>query len=76
MARVMRHAIVLSLLLLAGCGAPAMHANAKGGMIEWLGTDHAQVWDMASAHCARYGKTAKITSVKAVGGGSVLFDCV
>lgn len=71
----MRHAVAISLLLLAGCAGPAMNGNARGGMIEWFGTSHRQVWAMANAHCARYGKSAHITQVFPRAGGHVLFEC-
>ena len=45
-------------------------------MIDWFGTNEAEVFQRATTHCAKFGKSAKITDIKAVSGGHVLFDCL
>jgi hypothetical protein len=69
-------ALCAALLLLTGCaGTPEVHGNDKGGMIDWFATNESEVFAAASAHCARFAKAAKITSVRKEAGGAVLFDC-
>lgn len=63
--------------LLAGCAAsPPAHGNAKGGVIQWFGTTAQAVHVEADRHCKQYGKSARITEMRSVAGGHVLFECV
>lgn len=51
-------AVLLLLLLLAGCGATEVGKNAEG---IWFREPFVGGWDMqdeAETHCAKYGKTA------------------
>lgn len=73
----MNRIIPAALLLLAGCAAsPPATGNAKGGVIDWFGTNAKAVHAEAERHCGRYGKQARITEMRAVAGGHVLFECV
>ena len=44
-------------------------------MIDWFGTNEQEVFDAASAHCAQYGKSARITELRKQASGHVLFEC-
>jgi hypothetical protein len=73
----MRTILITSVLLLAGCAAsPPATGNAKGGVIEWFGTTAKAVQAEADRHCGLYGKQARITEMRAVAGGHVLFECL
>lgn len=68
--------IVVLALPLAGCfGPPATIGNERGGSIEWFATNERAVFDAASAHCAKYGKSPRITEMRKEAGGHVLFEC-
>jgi hypothetical protein len=72
---------------MAGCGAlatllgacagpgPGLTGNDTGGIIQWTPEHHAHARDMAAEHCARYDKSARITSVHAVYGDYIGFAC-
>jgi hypothetical protein len=68
--------ILIALVMLGGCSRASIHGNENGGMIDWAFTNEEKVFRQATEFCARYGKTAKITDIKAVAGGHVLFDCL
>jgi putative hemolysin len=67
---------VLPLLLLAGCAARLVPAGVTGNEAfvtvsnVWSAAD---AMPYATAHCAKYGKIAKMTHSE---GYSVVFDCV
>lgn len=72
----MRRLMILwPFLTLAACNSPAIHGNERGGLIEWFGTNEAEVFKAATAHCSRFGRSARITSINARAGGHVLFEC-
>jgi hypothetical protein len=71
----MRYALTIALGLLAGC-ATELNGNSRGGVIHWAGTTQGEVWQAASAHCAKYGKSVRITEFQARAGGRVVFDCI
>lgn len=66
------------------CAAPAradwvppFKGNDTGGIIAYsLYTGGADIKAMAVDHCARYGKSVKLTGVQAVYGGYISFACV
>jgi len=71
----------LAALSLAACGGPpTVHAgltgNDTGGIIQWTAENQLAAKEMAGAHCARYGKVARITSVNARYGDYIGFVCV
>ena len=73
----MRKAPIVLLLALAGCAAsPPAVGNSKGGVIDWFGTNAKAVHETADNHCRKYGKAARITEMRAVAGGHVLFECI
>lgn len=64
-------------IALSSCaGTPKTIGNDRGGVIDWFGTNESEVFAAATAHCARHGRSARITSIKAHAGGHVLFDCL
>ena len=58
----------------AGPG-PGLTGNDIGGIIQWTPDNQLYARDMAGAHCARYNKYARITSVHAVYGDYIGFAC-
>ena len=68
--------LLVALSILGGCSSPSIHGNENGGMIDWAFTNEEKVFRQATDFCAQYGKKAKITDIKAVAGGHVLFDCL
>jgi hypothetical protein len=63
-----------SLTACAGPG-PVLTGNDTGGIITWNPEHHAYRNDMAAAHCARYRKTHRITSVHPWYGDYIAFEC-
>jgi hypothetical protein len=59
----MRVVIALALLSLAACRAPAFEgANERGGIVRvWHGTTE-EAFNLADAHCRRYGRAARVTN--------------
>ena len=56
---------------------PPFKGNDTGGIIAYsLYTQGADIKGMAIDHCARYGKTVKLTGVQANYGGYISFACV
>lgn len=82
----MRKVLGLAGLLatLLTCAAPAkadwvppFKGNDTGGIIAYqLYINGADIKTMATEHCARYGKSVKLTGVQAVYGGYISFACV
>ena len=72
------------LATVAICAAPAQadwvppfKGNDTGGIIAYsLYTGGADIKAMAVDHCARYGKSVKLTGVQAEYGGYISFACV
>jgi hypothetical protein len=55
--------------------APWVNGNDTGGIIPWSPTAQVVAFDMASGHCARFGKYARITSIHPVYGDYIAFAC-
>ena len=65
---------IAAALLLSACAAsPPAHGNAKGGVIDWFGTNSVQA---EADRRKQYGKLARITEMRGEAGGHVLFECV
>jgi hypothetical protein len=62
-------------LSLASCGVYGAKGNDTGGIIPWSphaeATAHATAYDM----CGRFGKAARITSIRRVYGDYIVFEC-
>jgi hypothetical protein len=71
--------LLLLTALAAGCGAPVVTGNERGGMIDGtlaIYTDDQGVMDAATKHCAKYGRKPLVKSVERdLGYRSALFDC-
>jgi hypothetical protein len=67
---------LILLAILGGCSRASIYGNENGGVIDWAYTNEEKVFRQATQHCAKYGKTAKITNIKAVSGGHAFFDCI
>lgn len=72
----MRYAMILMALTLAACSEPRVTGNAQGGVMPWFATNEQIAFNAAQAHCAKYGKDARITQIVPRAGGTVAFDCV
>jgi hypothetical protein len=58
-----------------GVGAP-VHGNDTGGIIPWSPENEVRAPALASAHCARYKKYARATSIVRQYGYYIGFECV
>jgi hypothetical protein len=72
----MKIVVVLAALALAGCASAQAVGNQHGGTFEWWGMSTAKAHEMANAHCAKYGRAARIRSMERRGNASVVFDCL
>jgi hypothetical protein len=65
---------IAAALLLSACAvSPPAHGNAKGGVIDWFGTNSVQA---EADRRKQFGKLARITEMRGEAGGHVLFECV
>jgi hypothetical protein len=62
--------------LSAGAHAQVYRGNDTGGIIPWSCENEADARAIAAAHCARYDKYARITSVKRQYGDYIGFNCL
>ncbi|HTT47693.1 MAG TPA: hypothetical protein VMG39_06770 [Pseudolabrys sp.] len=65
---------IVCFLLCTGPGS-GLTGNDTGGIITWSPEHQAVARDWAAAHCARYNKYARITSVHAQYGDYIAFAC-
>lgn len=73
----MRYAVIGLGLLLTGC-TTQIAGNEGGGMLEWDGGSQVTAFRRIEAHCAKYGRRARVTSTmpnNAMGMGSIVFVC-
>ena len=63
-------------LVLAGWGPYGVTGNDTGGIIPWSPGIRQIAFNLASEHCGRYNKYARITSVHARYGDYIGFACV
>ena len=69
-------AVLCAALPLVACGPERPVGDAKGGVIDWFASTRGQVLEAATAHCARYGKTARLTNTERDrSGGHAVFIC-
>jgi hypothetical protein len=74
-------AFMTAAVIVAASAAPAFawvppfKGNDTGGIISWHSYPPEVIRDMAFAHCASWGKAAKLTGVQARYGGYVSFAC-
>jgi hypothetical protein len=75
-------ALISLMVALCGCAgpkvtgaAPTVTGNELGGVMHSFRTNEQQGLEKAQAHCAQYGRTARITSIHAQADGSVSFEC-
>lgn len=60
----MRALVLLAFLSLAGCVAPSLEgANERGGMVAISDGTRKQAFDLADAHCRRYGRAVRVTNI-------------
>jgi hypothetical protein len=69
--------MALAMLLQASAAqAQVWRGNDTGGIIPWSCENEAAARAVAQAHCARYGKFARITSVRRMYGDYIGFNCL
>ena len=75
--RIARSLLVFGALL-ASCGAQAgvYDGNDTGGIISWSCENEADAQAIAAAHCARWDKYHRITSVHRQYGDYIAFACL
>lgn len=67
---------LIALSCAAGLGpGPGLTGNDTGGIISWSPENQAMAREWAGAHCARYRKYARITSVHRQYGDYIGFEC-
>jgi hypothetical protein len=70
----MRIMALVAALFLTGC-AHMEAATPAGGVLKVVGNKNGSALDLAQAHCAKYGKDARISGQN-VWNNTVTFDCV
>lgn len=70
-------ALIILAMTAAGCAGPGygLTGNDAGGIIPWSLENQLAAQDIAGAHCARYNRYARITSVYAQPGNYIAFAC-
>jgi hypothetical protein len=69
-------AALASITLTACVGpGPGLTGNDTGGIIAWSPENQPVARDWAADHCARYNKSARITSIHAKNGDYIAFSC-
>ena len=68
--------VAVATLLTMGADAQVYRGNDTGGIIPWSCDNEADARAIAAAHCARYDKYARITSVKRQYGDFIGFNCL
>jgi hypothetical protein len=70
------HLVIAVCAMLTSCaGVGLFKGNDTGGIIAWSPEAQANAADVSMAHCARYGKVARITSINARFGDYIGFVC-
>ena len=69
--------LVACACILTACAGPnpGLTGNDTGGIISYASVDAAQARELASQHCAQYGKFAYATGVERRYGGYYSFSC-
>jgi hypothetical protein len=70
-------ALIILAATAAGCAGPGpgLTGNDAGGIISWSPENQFAAQEIAGAHCARYSRYARITSVYAEPGNYIAFAC-
>jgi hypothetical protein len=78
-----RHVIAMLLIglpvpfTLSGCVGPTVAAGgAIGGAVPMAGITRPQAAELARAHCAKYGRSARILAVRSDDGDKAVFECI
>lgn len=71
----MRFLTFAIIFALGACAQPVTGGPA-GGVMPWITTSTQMSFSAAQAHCAKYGKDARIQQIVPQAGGTVAFDCV
>jgi hypothetical protein len=62
--------------VLSGCAGPKVAGNEIGGAIPLEGITRQQAAELARAHCAKYGHSARMLAVNTDTGAKAVFECI
>ena len=62
--------------VLSGCAGQKVAGNEIGGAIPLAGITRQQATEMARAHCAKYGRSARMLTVNTDAGAKAVFECI
>jgi hypothetical protein len=63
-------------LALSGCAGPTVAGGAIGGAVPMAGITRPQAAELARAHCAKYGRSARILAIRSEDGDKAVFECI
>jgi hypothetical protein len=61
---------------LSACASPRVAGGEVGGVVPLTGITQDQALALATAHCSKYGRSARIIAVRAEEGGKAVFECL
>ena len=70
----MRLLVLAGLVVLSGCAPSLIAGNERGGRISSNNFAKARAFELADAHCHKFGRVARMAGE--VNPGDILFDCV
>lgn len=76
-----RHLVALllaaaAMVALSGCAGTTTVAGSEiGGAVPMAGINRQQASELARAHCAKYGRSARILAIRSDGGEKAVFEC-
>ncbi len=62
-------------LMLPACGVYGSKGNDTGGIIPWSVENEAAALTIGDDNCVRFGKYARITSIRRVYGDYIVYEC-
>jgi hypothetical protein len=72
---VITRTLLLAALGLASCGVYGPKGNDTGGIIPWSVETEVAALTIANDNCSRFGKFARITSIRRVYGDYIAYEC-
>jgi hypothetical protein len=64
-----------AVLMLPGCVTTNVAGSEIGGTVPMAGITREQAADQARAHCAKYGRSARILAIRSEDGVKAIFEC-
>lgn len=63
--------------VLSGCvSAPTVAGSEIGGTVPMTGITRQQAAEMARAHCAKYGRSSRMLTIRSETGDKAVFECI